>query len=79
MAATFIVPLSDYTKTFYIECKTKDDIQNFENTGKIFGYGPFQKYINLFDNTHYYSVSYRQEDKLFGGRIYIYTVQIYQR
>lgn len=75
--ALFTVPLPDFNKTFEIICETKEDVEKFEKKGGIWGYNPFLKYIERFDNNYGYSVSVRETNHLFGkGKTYSYSVFI---
>lgn len=74
--AKYVKPLPDFDKVFEIYCKNKDKIKEFEDNNEIWGHEPFQDYIEHFDDTYGYWITYSIYNGFFGCRTYYYTVHI---
>lgn len=71
-----VKPLYDFDKCFEIYFKNDDEYDEFEEKGSIWGYEPFQEYMENFDDTYVYWVTYSVSHGIFSGSTYCYTVHI---
>ena len=74
--AKYIKPLYDFNKFFEIHFKNYEEYEKFDKNGGIWGYKPFQEYMENFDNTYGYWITYSTEHGLFGKSTNWYTVHI---
>lgn len=71
-----VKPLYDFDKCFEIYFKNEEEFKKFDENGNIFGYKPFQNYMEHFDDTYGYWITYSISHGFFGSLTYCYAVHI---
>ena len=74
--ARHIKPLYDFDKCFEIHFKNEKEYEEFEENGDIYNYKPFKEYMEHFDDTYGYWITYHVDHGFFGSLTYCYAVHI---